>query len=542
MEIKIALAQINVVVGDLSGNARKIRETMTAAERQAADIVLFPEMALCAYPPQDLLLDKAFLSRCRETLEQLAKATGETLALVGTVYEEAGKIYNAIAVLQHGKVLDIVRKSNLPTYDVFDELRYFSPGSDPRPVKVSLHGKSCLLGIEICEDLWDKHYEVKVSELLAERGADIILNASASPFCRGKFRERLELVREKVAKTGLPFVYVNLVGGQDELIFDGNSIALDKEGKIAAHAAAFREDLVYCSFHAGIAKEQLPEANADENGELRAALTLGIRDYFVKSGFRDAVIGMSGGIDSALVAALAVEALGAEHVYGYAMPSKFSSNHSLEDAEACSRNLGMHYDVLPITELYSQFLETLKKPFAGTSFGLAEENLQARIRGTILMSIANKKNALLLTTGNKTELALGYCTLYGDMCGALAPISDLNKPEVYRLARYLNESYQYPVIPENSISKRPSAELAEDQYDPFDYDITAPLVDDILYRHSDIEALMRESGDPELVGRIYELIRMNEYKRRQSAPGLKCSAKAFGSGRKMPLVNHFKLH
>lgn len=542
MDIKIALAQINVVVGDLPGNARKILEILATAERKGADMVLFPEMALCAYPPQDLLLDKAFLKHCREMLDRVARATGETIALVGTVHEEAGNIYNAIAVLQQGKILDIVRKSNLPTYDVFDELRYFSSGSTPRPVEVSLHGQSCRLGIEICEDLWDKRYAVRVTEVLAERGADIILNASASPFCHGKFCERLALVREKVRETGLPFVYVNLVGGQDELIFDGNSFALDKEGKIAAHAAAFREDLVYCSFAAGLAKEHLTETGTDENEELRRALTLGIRDYFVKSGFRDAIIGMSGGIDSALVAVLAVEALGAEHVYGYAMPSKFSSTHSLEDAEACSRNLGMHYNVLPISELYTHFLETLKTPFAGTTFGLAEENLQARIRGTILMSIANKKNALLLTTGNKTELALGYCTLYGDMCGALAPISDLNKPEVYRLACYLNENYQYPVIPENSILKRPSAELAEGQFDPFDYDITAPLVDDILYGHSDVETLMRENGDSELVGRIYDLIRLNEYKRRQSAPGLKCSAKAFGSGRKMPLINHFKLH
>ncbi|MDD3095942.1 MAG: NAD+ synthase [Candidatus Marinimicrobia bacterium] len=542
MDLNIALSQINVIVGDLPGNTRKIMDTMAAAERKGADIVLFPELTLCAYPPQDLLLDKLFLTRCREALQRVAAACGESITLLGTVHEEAGKIYNAIAVLQRGKILAIVGKTNLPTYDVFDELRYFTPAAAPQPVEVDLHGKSLRLGIEICEDLWDERYDNKVTDLLEKQGADIILNASASPFSNGKFRERRERVQAKIRKTGLPFVYVNLVGGQDELIFDGNSFAMDADGRIAALAAAFREDLVFCRFRDGMRTETLLEPAADINAELRAALTLGIRDYFKKSGFKDALIGMSGGIDSALVAVLAVEALGAEHVYGYALPSKFSSTHSLKDAEECSRNLGMHYEVLPISDIYEQFLDTLKKPFAGSAFGLAEENLQARIRGTLLMSIANKKHALLLTTGNKTELALGYCTLYGDMCGALAPISDLNKPEVYRLARYLNERYAYSVIPENSILKQPSAELAENQFDPFDYDITGPLVDDILYNRKEIDTLIRESADAELVYRIYDLIRINEYKRRQAAHGLKCTAKAFGPGQKMPLVNHFKLH
>jgi NAD+ synthase (glutamine-hydrolysing) len=541
MDIKIALAQINVTVGDLPGNARKILDAVREAKNHHADIILFPEMTLCAYPPRDLILENNFIHRAAGHMDKIAGSVSGITAIVGSIHAVDGHLYNAMFVLQDGKILDVVHKTHLPVYDVFDEPRYFKAETRVRPVPVDIRGSIYKLGIEICEDLWDERYHTDVTRELAQQGADIILNASASPFCRGKFRERREKVLQKVRENGLSFVYLNLTGAQDELIFDGNSFALDSRGKTAAQLPSCREALTYCVFRDGRTLQTLRQDPVDELEELYHALILGIRDYFCKSGFRDAVIGLSGGIDSALVAALATEALGPEHVLGYAMPSKFSSEHSIQDAETLAKNAGIAFEIIPVNGIFEHFLKELKKPFAGTEFGLAEENLQARIRGSILMSIANKKHALVLTTGNKTELALGYCTLYGDMCGALAPISDLNKPDVYRLSRYVNTRHAYDLIPENTLNKRPSAELAEDQYDPFDYDIIGPLVDDILESNKDPEQLIRETGDEALVYRVADLIRLNEYKRRQAAPGLKVCPKAFGPGRKMPLVNHFSL-
>ncbi len=539
MDLKIALAQINCTVGDINGNAEKIIEAISRAQNNKADIILFPELALCGYPPLDLVLEDEFIEANKKKINEIAKHTKEIIAIVGYVREYDEKLWNAVAVIRNGEIVDNVHKINLPTYDVFDELRYFNYINDPKPVEIDIKGKSYKLGIEICEDLWDERYETKVTRVLAEKGADIILNASASPFRIGKIKQRISLVREKIKENNIPFVYNNLVGGQDELIFDGNGFAMDTNGDFACYLPASEEAISYCEFRNGLTVKTLPEPQSKNMEGLKAALLLGIKDYFYKSGFKDAVIGLSGGIDSALVAALAAEALGKDHVYGFAMPSKFSSDHSVKDAEQLAKNLGIHYDKISVEPMYESFLESLKKQFEGTSFGLAEENLQARVRGSILMSIANKKNALVLTTGNKTEIALGYCTLYGDMCGALGPISDLNKLDVYALSRYLNEQYGYDVIPQNTIDKRPSAELAEDQYDPFDYEVISPLVDDLLINRP-FDELVEQTGDPELVNRILNMIRTTEYKRWQAAPGLRVTAKAFGQGRKMPLVNHFK--
>ncbi len=541
MHCKIALAQINVTVGDISENTQKIITVIDQARKNEADIVLFPELTISAYPPQDLIFDNEFVTACGKALDNIRKQVKDIIAIVGVVHDDGKHRYNALAVIQDGKIIDYVYKTNMPTYDVFDELRYFHFNTNPEPVTVTIRGKECKLGIQICEDLWDDLYEIKVTDELARKGADIIVNASASPYHTGKIKERISLVRAKVKALSLPFVYVNLIGGQDELIFDGNSFALDAQGKFAAYLPASSEAVDYCEFENGCSKKTVPEPHIDEMKELRAALVLGIRDYFYKSGFQDAIIGLSGGIDSALVAVLAAEALGPEHVYTYAMPSQFSSSHSLEDAEQLAKNLGVYYDVIPIKNIYDAFIKGLEKPFKGTSFGLAEENLQARIRGSILMSVSNKKNALVLTTGNKTEIALGYCTLYGDMCGALGPISDLNKLEVYRISRHLNEQYHYAVIPENTIRKRPSAELAEDQYDPFDYNIVSPIVDDLLYKRKNVSQLIKESNEPEMISEIYDLIQKNEYKRWQAAPGLRVTPKAFGKGRRMPMVNHFTI-
>jgi NAD+ synthase (glutamine-hydrolysing) len=539
MDLKIALGQLNFTVGNIRANADKIIHAIKEAKSEKADIIVFPELSLCGYPPLDLVLEDEFVNANMIKIEKIAKHAVGIVALVGYVRSYNGKRWNAIAVMQDGKIVANVHKINLPTYDVFDELRYFSYVNDPRPVELSIKGKKYKLGIEICEDLWDEKYETKVTRELIKQGADIILNSSASPYRIGKIDQRIALVREKIANGNVPFVYTNLVGGQDELIFDGNSFAIDVDGKFAAYMKASEEQIAYCEFKNGKTPKPLPEPHPENMPALRAALLLGIRDYFYKSGFKDAVLGLSGGIDSALVATLAAEALGKDHVYGYAMPSQFSSDHSIKDARQLAENLGIHFDMIPVKPMYDTFMASLKNQFAGTSFGLAEENLQARIRGSILMSIANKKNALTLTTGNKTEIALGYCTLYGDMCGALGPISDLNKMDVYKLSNYLNEQYGFDVIPQNTIDKKPSAELAEDQYDPFDYSVVSPLVDDLLI-NKPLEELIDRTGDPDLVNRVLNMIRMTEYKRWQAAPGLRVTSKAFGQGRKMPLVNHFK--
>ncbi|MEA2077255.1 MAG: NAD+ synthase [Candidatus Marinimicrobia bacterium] len=539
MDLKIALAQINCTVGDINGNAVKIIEAISTAQSNKADIILFPELALCGYPPLDLVLEDEFIEANKKKINEVAKYTKDIIAIVGYVRKFEGKRWNAVAVIRNGEIVDHVHKINLPTYDVFNELRYFSYVNNPEPVKIDIKGRSYKLGIEICEDLWDDRYETKVTRELAKKGADLILNANASPFRVDKIKQRIALVREKVHENKIPFIYNNLVGGQDELIFDGNSFAIDINGDFASYLPASEEAIGYCELKNGEAVNKLPEPHPEDMEGLRTALLLGIRDYFYKSGFKDAVIGLSGGIDSALVAVLAAEALGKNHVYGFAMPSKFSSDHSIKDAEQLAKNLGIHFNEISVESVYESFLDSLKKQFAGTSFGLAEENLQARIRGTILMSIANKKNALVLTTGNKTEIALGYCTLYGDMCGALGPISDLNKIDVYTLSRYLNEQYGFDLIPQNTIDKKPSAELAEDQYDPFDYEVVSPLVDELL-TNKPIDELIKKTGDPELVNRILNMIRITEYKRWQAAPGLRVTSNAFGQGRKMPLINHFK--
>jgi NAD+ synthase (glutamine-hydrolysing) len=538
MDLKIAIAQMNSTVGAISANSKKIIESISEAKKANADIVLFPELALCGYPPLDLVLEDEFIEANKQQIDKIAEHTHGIVAIVGFVRSFQGKLWNAVAIIQNGNILDHVHKINLPTYDVFDELRYFSYKNEAHPVELEIKGKKYSLGIEICEDLWDDRYETKVTRELIKKGADIILNASASPFRVGKIHQRIALVREKVKEGKLPFIYTNLVGGQDELIFDGNSFAIDAEGDFAAFLPASSETLGFCEFKEGRTVKKIEEPQINLMEDLRVALLLGIKDYFYKSGFKDAVIGLSGGIDSALVAALATQALGKDHVYGFAMPSKFSSDHSINDAKQLAENLGIHFDMIPIKPMYESFLGSLQTQFAGTKFGLAEENLQARVRGTILMSIANKKNALVLTTGNKTEIAMGYCTLYGDMCGALGPISDLNKLDVYALSNYINEQYGYDAIPQNTIDKKPSAELAEDQYDPFDYEVVSPLVDDLLTNMS-LEDIIAKTGDKELVLRILKQIRITEYKRWQAAPGLRVTSKAFGQGRKMPLVNHF---
>lgn len=539
-DLKVAMAQINTVVGDIQGNRDKIIDYIAQAKDRHADICVFPELSLTGYPPLDLIFDTDFIDQNMQAMASIIKKVNtDMVVIVGYICRKEQNLHNSLAVIQNKTHIARVDKTLLPTYDVFDEDRYFKPSRNPHPVDVMIHGEKLSLGIEVCEDLWDDGYDMKVTRQLVNLGAQIIINASASPYNSNKLKWRHDEVKAKVAETGVPFVYNNLVGGQDELIFDGKSFIIDKNGKFALRLSDCKEELGICQLNSFSAANPLDEPDYNEFPQQKNGLVLGIQDYFYKNGFKDAVLGLSGGVDSALVAALAVEALGKDHVYAYAMPSHFSSDHSLNDAAELAKNLGLHYDVIPIKPTFDSFMSALEKSFAGTESGLAEENLQARIRGGILMSISNKYGALVLTTGNKTEIALGYCTLYGDMCGALAPISDLNKGDVYALCEYINSKAGYDLIPQHIISKLPSAELAEDQYDPFDYDIVSPLVEDILENKLSMPQIEKKYKDVELIRKLDRLIQMTEFKRQQSAPGLKVTSRAFGQGRRMPLVNRF---
>jgi len=537
---RIHLAQINPTVGAISSNVNKITDCYTRAVADGSQCVIFPELAVVGYPPQDLLYVQTFIQDNLKALRLVADKTGSVPAVVGFVDQQEGNLYSAAAVLAEGDVLKVVHKRLLPTYDVFDEDRYFEEGEATPPVGVTLGQTPLKLGIHICEDLWDTRSRVKVVDELAGAGADVFINLSASPFYVNKFHERMDLARKKVEKFRKPFVYCNQIGGQDELIYDGNSFVLDSGGHLIAHATAFGEELLAVDLDlsdgAGTA---IPVPNMDPPEEVFQALVLGVKDYCRKSGFQSVVVGLSGGIDSATVALIAANALGAENVYGISMPSHFSSDHSKSDARQLAENLGIHYHSIPIHGTYQAYLDMLDELLTGTEPDTTEENLQARIRGNILMAYSNKFNHLVLSTGNKTELALGYSTLYGDMTGGLAVISDVSKSEVYAICRWYNELKGQAVIPENILTKAPSAELKADQVDPFDYDVVSPLVDEIIEKDRTIRELVDRGYDPDLVRDIKQRIRRAEYKRRQAPPGLKVTRKSFGSGRRIPIINHY---
>jgi NAD+ synthase (glutamine-hydrolysing) len=537
--MKVALAQINTTVGDLEGNTKKIIKYIKNAEMKKADIVAFPELTITGYPPQDLLYECEFVEKNREMLNNIAKEVKNIIAVIGFVdscsRSDKTILYNAAAVIDNGKIFAIVHKSLLPTYDVFDEDRYFSPAKEIKPVELTIKGKRISLGIEICEDMWDARYEIKPTRILAKKGAEIILNLSASPFHIGKKFERLRLLRRHAKANRIPILYVNLIGGQDELVFDGQSLAVDKNGMLIAIGKQFEEDLVIVDFDS-VKKVEMPRYCREE--EMFNALVLGIRDYFTKTGFSKAVIGLSGGIDSALTAVIATEALGKENVLGVSMPSVYSSEPSRRDAEQLAKNLGIQFKIISIQPLFEAYKKILSKDFVGLPEDVTEENIQARIRGNILMALSNKFGYLVLATGNKTELALGYCTLYGDMCGGLGVLSDVSKLDVYKLAKYVNKRYGN-VIPKTTIERTPSAELKANQVDPFDYSVVSPLVDEIIEHGKGKAELIKLGYKPELVDNIMQRIRKAEYKRRQAAPGIKITKKAFGIGRKMPIVNKY---
>ena len=521
--LNVAICQINPVLGSFENNLKKIATNYEEAVKKGADLVVFPEMSITGYPPQDLLSNNKFVNQNIHCLENLSKMV-TVPCIFGFVDSVDGNKYNAAAVCQDGKIVYKYHKIHLPNYDVFDERRYFQSGDSVGVFDLKINNSNYKIALQICEDLWEDEYERKISDEIIKNNPDLIINISASPFTKDRKNDRIKLIQSKYKNANCPFIYCNLVGGQDELIFDGFSMVFNSELELINMGNGFQEQILLTDLNTKVSIE-----NISSNEQLFKALSLGINDYFIKTGHKKAVIGLSGGIDSALVACLAVDALGSDNVYLVSMPSRFSSDHSKSDAKKLASNLNTNFDTIDIDGLFGKYLDTLDKKFEGTENNVAEENIQSRIRGNILMAISNKFGCLVLSTGNKTELALGYCTLYGDMSGGLSAIGDLNKTEVYELSKWINQNKE--LIPKNIISKEPSAELAPNQVDPFDYELISPIVDKIVFGDSN-------ELDQQFLS-LKKKININEHKRRQAAPVLRVSKKAFGIGRRIPIVNHF---
>jgi NAD+ synthetase len=540
--MRVGFAQINTTVGDIENNARKIVAAYQEANNLGAQLVITPELALTGYPPQDLVFKSGFVPQTLDQLRVLHQAVGAVPLLVGYVDfnpQKSGKPFvNSCAVLEKDRPIRKVFKTLLPTYDVFDEARYFEPAADQQPIE--LLGQR--IGITICEDIWtDKYlrhdlYHSDPVERLVALGASTILNLSSSPFSVGKPVLRRTMVSELAVRHGIPFFYCNAVGGNDELVFDGNSFVINKEGGTTASLAAFTEQIAVIDSDT----PALPEIVMSPEEEIFGALVLGVRDYFAKCGFRSAVLGLSGGIDSAVTAVIAVEALGKENVTGVSMPSSYSSAGSLDDAERLAKNLGIERLVVPIKEPFEVLKSQFKEVFVGRKEDTTEENMQSRLRGLILMSLSNKFGHLLLTTGNKSELAVGYCTIYGDMCGGLAVISDVPKSMIYRLARWMNRERE--IVPMNSITKPPSAELKPNQTDQDtlpSYDTLDAILQLYVEEQLSPAEIIKRGFDPEVVRWIQRRVDINEYKRRQAPPGLKVTSLAFGIGWRMPIAQRY---
>jgi NAD+ synthase (glutamine-hydrolysing) len=552
--MRIAIAQLDYTIGAYESNLEAMTIAVERARREAADLVVFTELATVGYPPGDLLERREFVDQNLAQLERVARLSDEGLGiLVGFVDRNptgTGKgLHNAVALCHERKIVGCYRKCLLPTYDVFDEARYFESGADVRPLEF----RGVRIGVSVCEDVWadpdfdgnSLYHRDPILELI-HRGAQLLVNLSASPFELGKAGERRELVRRYAQDSGRFFVYANQVGGNDDLVFDGHSMIFDGRGNVVARAKDFEEDLLVYDIPEealGVAKgvagpvgEIRPVAESSE-AEALAALELGLRDYVGKCGFEKVIIGLSGGIDSALTAAIAARALGPDRVLGVAMPTRYSSQGSVTDAEALAQNLGISFLTVPIDDIFQAYLDGLAPVFKDLEHDVTEENLQARVRAGVLMALSNKFGRLVLATGNKSELAVGYCTLYGDMAGGLAVISDVPKTLVYGLSRYLNADCE--VIPESTLSKAPSAELRPNQADQDSlppYDVLDRIVEAWVEDHRAVEEIIAEGFDANAVHLVVRLIIANEYKRRQAAPGIKISAKAFGGGRRYPIA------
>jgi NAD+ synthase (glutamine-hydrolysing) len=546
--LRVAGAQLNLRVGDIAGNEARIADAMAWAESEQADVLLLPELAINGYPPEDLVLRSDFVAAGIEALNRLATRSGATTVVVGFVDRSANRargavdatertVANAAAVLRRGAVVGVYHKVLLPNYGVFDEDRYFTPGDDGA---TTWEIGEVLSGVSICEDIWLPDGPPSAQ---AAAGARILLNINASPFHKGKAAEREQMIADRARDSGAAVVYLNLIGGQDELVFDGCSLVVAADGTIVHRSPQFEEDLFVVDVplpgEPATAVSLTPHLDPVE--EVYRALEVGLRDYVRKNRFDQVVIGLSGGIDSALTAVIAVDALGADSVWGVSMPSRFSSRHSIDDARELASNLGIRFDVLPMDDVYQAFLETVEPIFAGTGFGTAEENLQARTRGAILMAISNKHGPMVVATGNKSEMAAGYSTLYGDMVGGFAVLKDVFKTLVFDLARWRNKKGE--VVPQSTIDKPPSAELRPDQKDS---DSLPPyeLLDAILqlYVEADLGAteIIARDFDPEVVARVTGMVDRNEYKRRQAAPGVKITVKGFGKDRRLPITNLYR--
>jgi len=541
--VKIALGQINPTVGDFSGNANKIIDFSRRAREAGAGLILFPELSVCGYPPRDLVERPTFVAKNRESVERIAAETKGIAVICGLVtpaQADTGKsVMNSAALLQDGKLAFLQSKMLLPTYDVFDEMRNFAPARHQE--LFDFCGNR--MALTICEDAWnDKHfwnkrlYGFDPVEALVRAGGNFVLNISASPFWLGKRELRRDMLATIARTDKVPVVMVNQVGGNDSLLFDGSSVVFDREGNIIAQGKSFEEDIVY--FDSATLTGEMHEQIEGEEASAYAALVLGTRDYVRKCGFKKVIIALSGGIDSALTAAIATDAMGPENVLGVGMPGPYSSKGSIDDARALAQNLGIRFELLSITEICKSYLHVLKDVFAGLKEDVTEENIQARARGSLLMALSNKFNAIVLSTGNKSEIAVGYCTLYGDMVGGLAVISDVPKTMVYRISRYVNS--RRLVIPESTLEKPPSAELRPNQKDSDSlppYDVLDAILEDYVEDMHSAEQIAKDRGfDLALIERVMRMVDRAEYKRQQAAPGIKISAKAFGYGRRFPIA------
>ncbi|MFH0940906.1 MAG: NAD+ synthase [Candidatus Omnitrophota bacterium] len=552
--IRIALAQMNSVVGDLKGNADKIIGLASEAQSQGADIVSFPELAVTGYPPEDLLFKAQFVDDNLEQLKRIAAYIGDIVCVVGFTDRKADHLYNAAAVIHNARIKGVYHKAFLPNYGVFDEERYFSRGA---AFPVFGIGKT-LMGVNICEDIW--HLEGPAG-IQAYKGAHLIVNINASPFHMGKGLLRENILRQQAKKYKVFISYTNLVGGQDELVFDGASLIIDDQGRVIAKAPAFKEQLLIAElkvastfkkpgvFLKEIAKDKPLLAKPrgfhikSQAVEVYEALTLGLRDYISKNGFKKVVLGLSGGIDSSLVAAIAVDSIGKENVVGVAMPSVITSKKSKEDAERLAKNLGVGFKVIPIQDVFLGYLDILKNAFSGSKPDVTEENLQARIRGNILMALSNKFGYLALNTGNKSEVSCGYCTLYGDMAGGFGVIKDVPKTLVYKLAGHVNEKAGYDVIPLRVFKKAPTAELRPNQKDSDtlpEYGLLDRVLKLYVEEDKSLSEIAKSGTDKAVVERVMRMVDTNEYKRRQAPPGIKITPKAFGRDRRMPITNRYR--
>ncbi|MEY2940182.1 MAG: glutamine-dependent synthetase [Actinomycetota bacterium] len=559
--LSLCLAQINPTVGDVHGNAAKALAAYRSADEAGCDLVAFPELTLTGYPPEDLVLKAGFVADNQTWLEDFAAKTGDCIAVIGFVDGEDGVLYNAAAICHRGRVVHRYYKNLLPNYSVFDEERYFTPGDDARDAATIYRIGGALVGVTICEDIWSPVGPVAAQ---ARAGASLAVSINASPFHRGRLDERTKMIVERAKSTGCTIAYVNQMSGQDELVFDGGSMIVGRDGSVLARSPQFEELLLVTSVELPFAQ---PAAHAtviditdaprggsthhaatlapvlDDRAQIYGALVVGTRDYVRKNGFSDVVIGLSGGIDSALVAAVAVDALGAEHVHGVSMPSRYSSEGSRSDAAALASNLGIEMRTISIEPAFAAYLEMTSESFAGRAADLTEENLQSRVRGTTLMALSNKFNWMVLTTGNKSELAVGYFTLYGDSVGGYAVIKDVLKTTVYDLCAFVNERAGREIIPSAIITKPPSAELRPDQRDDQSlppYEVLDPILELYVERDRTAAEIISMGHDEALMRRIARLVDMNEYKRRQGPPGVRVTRKAFGKDRRLPITNGYR--